>query len=770
MAVSAVSLQSLKKSKDLLCIIILALIAILAFISRLLSVVRFESVIHEFDPWFNYRATQYLVNEGFYKFLTWFDQVSWYPLGRVVGGTLYPGIMITSGVIYKVLHFFNFDIDIRHICVFLGPVFAGLTSIATYLLTSEVCTKSDGLFAAAFVAIAPGYISRSVAGSYDNEAISIFLLMITFYFWVKSVKTGSSFWAACTALFYFYMVSAWGGYIFIINLIPLHVFVLLLMGRYSKRLYVAYSTFYVLGTIGSMQIPFVGFQPATTAEHMAALGTFGLLQIVAFATFCRDQLPSESFKTLLKRALAIIFVIGISGFIILQRLHIIDPWTGRLYSLFDTGYAKKHIPIIASVSEHQPTAWPSFFFDLHILVPMFPVGVYFAFKKLTDENVFIILYAFTSAYFAAVMVRLMLTLTPIVCVAGGICMSHLFDNFLEYKKSKATVVKVEETEEVLSGNESTPESPASPKIPQSPKASHSPKMQNRTKKSENTQKQESSEQSITIEIKLIVTTCLLLIFSMYVLHCTWVTSNAYSSPSIVLASRNRDGSQHIIDDFREAYYWLRQNSAEDAKIMSWWDYGYQLAGMTNRTTLVDNNTWNNTHIATVGRMLASNEENAYELLKKHDVDYALVMFGGAIGYSGDDINKFLWMIRISENVYPEQVKEEKFYNDRGEYRVDDSVSPTLRDSIMFKMSFYRFKDLYPNNQAYDRVRGTPIYSKPIQLTIMDEVYSSENLLVRIYKIKKPDNIGRSLQSAAVFNSGRRRKRNRKSRKYQQKDT
>jgi len=64
MAVSAVSLQSLKKSKDLLCIIILALIAILAFISRLLSVVRFESVIHEFDPWFNYRATQYLVNEG----------------------------------------------------------------------------------------------------------------------------------------------------------------------------------------------------------------------------------------------------------------------------------------------------------------------------------------------------------------------------------------------------------------------------------------------------------------------------------------------------------------------------------------------------------------------------------------------------------------------------------------------------------------------------------------------------------------------------------
>jgi len=447
---------------------------------------------------------------------------------------------------------------------------------------------------------------------------------------------------------------------------------------------------------------------------------------------------------------------------------------------------KKHIPIIASVSEHQPTAWPSFFFDLHILVPIFPVGIYFTFKKLTDESVFIILYALTASYFAGVMVRLMLTLTPIVCVAGGICISNLFDNYLIVNKSKTTVVKVEETEEtkeLISPAESGPDSPVSPASPASPgsPASSASATSNGSQTSPKVSKKKSnsnieqasaikeinkddSPSAITADIKLIVTSCIMLIFCMYVWHCTWVTSNAYSSPSIVLASRNRDGSQHIIDDFREAYYWLRQNSPEDSKIMSWWDYGYQLAGMTNRTTLVDNNTWNNTHIATVGRMLASNEENAYVLLRKHDVDYALVMFGGAIGYSGDDINKFLWMIRISEGVYPEQVKEENFYNSRGEYRVDDSVSPTLRDSIMYKMSYYRFKDLYPNNQAYDRVRGTPVYSKPIQLSIMDEVYSSENLLVRIYKIKKPDNIGRSLQSAAKFNSGRRRKRNRKSRK------
>jgi dolichyl-diphosphooligosaccharide--protein glycosyltransferase len=132
--------------------------------------------------------------------------------------------------------------------------------------------ESAGLLAAAFISIVPGYISRSVAGSYDNEGIAIFLLMITYYYWIKALKTGSSLYAAYTAFWYFYMVSAWGGYVFIINLIPLHAFALILMGRFSGRLYVSYCTFYILGTLASMQIPFVGFQPTHTSEHMAALG------------------------------------------------------------------------------------------------------------------------------------------------------------------------------------------------------------------------------------------------------------------------------------------------------------------------------------------------------------------------------------------------------------------------------------------------------------------------------------------------------------------
>lgn len=51
-------------------------------------------------------------------------------------------------------------------------------------------------------------------------------------------------------------------------------------------------------------------------------------------------------------------------------------------------YAKIHIPIIASVSEHQPTTWVSFFFDLHILVCTFPAGLWFCIRNINAERVF----------------------------------------------------------------------------------------------------------------------------------------------------------------------------------------------------------------------------------------------------------------------------------------------------------------------------------------------------------------------------------------------
>ena len=81
------------------------------------------------------------------------------------------------------------------------------------------------------------------------------------------------------------------------------------------------------------------------------------------------------------------------------------------------------------------------------------------------------------------------------------------------------------------------------------------------------------------------------------------------------------------------------NSKPDSKIVSWWDYGYQIAGMSTRAVIVDNNTWNTTHIATVGASLATDEEESFRICKMLDANYVLIIFGGYSGYSGDDINK-----------------------------------------------------------------------------------------------------------------------------------
>ncbi|XP_076090669.1 dolichyl-diphosphooligosaccharide--protein glycosyltransferase subunit STT3B-like [Mytilus galloprovincialis] len=710
--------------QSLLTFVILTLTWIVAFSSRLFAVIRFESIIHEFDPWFNYRATHYMVENGFYNFLNWFDDRAWYPLGRIVGGTVYPGLMVTSGTIHWVLSHLNIPVHIRDVCVFLAPIFSGLTALATYFFTKEVWSKGAGLFAACFIAIVPGYISRSVAGSYDNEGIAIFALMFTYYLWIKAVKTGSVFWAVLTALSYFYMVSAWGGYVFIINLIPLHVFVLLLMGRYSRRIFIAYTSFFIVGLICSMQIPFVGFQPIKTSEHMASAGVFALVIAYSALKYTQSFLSKAEFKYFF-----LVSAASAAGFIFCTVVGLtwagyIHPWSGRFYSLWDTGYAKIHIPIIASVSEHQPTTWVSFFFDLHILVCAFPAGVWYCVKEVNDERVFVILYAIFASYFAGVMVRLMLTLTPIVCVLAAIAFSKTFEIYLKDDSPKSSSKEEEEEKKQDNKNDRLYDKPqvAKPK-----------------KVKEDRPK---DQDSVGMNIKTIIVIALLMMLMLFAVHCTWVTSSAYSSPSIVLASYNHDGSRTILDDFREAYFWLRQNTGDKARVMSWWDYGYQIAGMGNKTTLVDNNTWNNSHIALVGKAMSSNETAAYDIMRALDVDYVLVIFGGVIGYSGDDINKFLWMVRIAEGEHPKDIRESDYFTPQGEFRVDSAGSKTLLNCLMYKLSYYRFGELqldFRSPPGFDRTRNVEIGNKNFDLTHLEEAYTTEHWLVRIYRVKDMTN-------------------------------
>uniref|UniRef100_H2YNQ0 Dolichyl-diphosphooligosaccharide--protein glycosyltransferase subunit STT3A n=1 Tax=Ciona savignyi TaxID=51511 RepID=H2YNQ0_CIOSA len=695
--------MSSEKQDTLLKMLILAICCILAFCVRLFSVLRFESVIHEFDPYFNYRTTRFLAEKGFYDFHNWFDEMAWYPLGRIIGGTIYPGLMVTAAAFYNVLHYLNLTIDIRNMCVFLAPLFSSFTAIVTYHLTKELSNSGAGLVAAAFMAIVPGYISRSVAGSYDNEGIAIFCMLITYTLWIKSVKTGSIFWSVLCSLAYFYMVSSWGGYVFLINLIPIHVLACIVTGRFSHRIYVAYTTVYCVGTILSMQISFVGFQPVQTSEHMGALGVFGICQIVSFVAYLKSKLSAAHYAIFWQALYYLVGAIffGAVGFLTLSGK--IAPWTGRFYSLLDPSYAKNNIPIIASVSEHQPTTWSSFYFDLQMLVFLFPEnGISNFFCDLFQFQYFNHLKMFLTI--PPYQVRLMLVLAPVMAVLAGIGVNHILTTFM---KNLDTVVVKDKKGRVK------------------------------------TDLTYPAKNEISTGVVLLVSVLL----SLFASHSVWVTSEAYSSPSIVLSARGGDGGRIIFDDFREAYYWLRQNTPENAKVMSWWDYGYQITAMANRTILVDNNTWNNTHISRVGQAMASTEDKAYEIMRELDVDYVLVIFGGLTGYSSDDINKFLWMVRIGGSTdRGAHIKESDYYTPTGEFRVDAEGSPVLQNCMMYKMCYYRFGQVYTEQSkptGYDRVRNAEIGNKDFELDVLDEAYTTEHWIVRIYKVKDLDNRGNS---------------------------
>lgn len=753
-----------------LAFFILLLIGVLAFSIRLFSVIKYESVIHEFDPYFNYRVTQFLTKSGIYDFWNWFDDRTWYPLGRVIGGTVYPGLTLTAGTMWWILNSLNIPLSVETVCVFTAPVFSANAAWATYFLTKEVKGTGAGLTAAVLLAMVPSYISRSVAGSYDNEAVAIFALIFTFYLYIKTLNTGSLFYATLNALAYFYMVCSWGGYTFIINLIPMHVLLCIVTGRYSSRLYIAYCPLVVLGTLLAALVPVVGFNAVMTSEHFASFLVFIIINVVALVYYIRGVLSPKMFKVATTLVLTFGVAICLAVLAILVALVASSPtkgWSGRSLSLLDPTYASKYIPIIASVSEHQPPTWPSYFMDINVLAFLVPAGIVACFLPLSDASLFVILYIVTSVYFSGVMVRLMLVLAPAACIMSGIALSEAFSVFtrsIKFQLPKLAESPFSDAEDA-NAESSTAKNDAVKADKQvaadKPEdvSRDKPSKKNRRKDKEKEKEKETAEKVsdkardekrllvLPLEASAVAILLLIILGSFYVVHCVWAAAEAYSAPSIVLTSHSHDGL-HVFDDFREAYAWLRHNTDVDDKVASWWDYGYQTTAMANRTVIVDNNTWNNTHIATVGTAMSSPEKAAWEIFNSLDVKYVLVVFGGLVGYPSDDINKFLWMVRIGGGVFP-HIKEPDYLRD-GQYRIDSQATPTMLNCLMYKLSYYRFVET--DGKGFDRVRRTEIGKKHFKLTHFEEVFTTHHWMVRIYKLKPPKNVIRGKLKKSRSNS------------------
>jgi dolichyl-diphosphooligosaccharide---protein glycosyltransferase len=550
----------------------------------------------------------------------------WYPLGRPVGSTIYPGMQFTAVFINR---FLLPGWSLNDVCCYLPAWFGALASCIVGMIAYECTLPSNsasnilkwlldlangqpsdskvvrrpvvmgltspavecGVFSMGMMAIVPAHLMRSVGGGYDNESVAVSAMTLTFYLWIRSLRDAKSaklgFFAG---LAYFYMVAAWGGYIFVINLIGVQAGMLVILGRFSDKVWLSYTLFYTVGTVLAIQVPVVGWAPLKSLEQLGPCGVFlgyQLLQLCEVMKRRQQLTRKQTWKLRIQvfgaagaAFLLLVIVVAPSGYF--------GPISSRVRGLF-VQHTKTGNPLVDSVAEHQPASSHAYFQYLHHVCSLAPLGFLMVLANLSDSSSFLVAWGITAYFFSHRMVRLILLTGPIGSALGGIAAGRLFAWCIRQWWD------VDDSTASDSDDSNVPKAEVLLK-----KKKKIPKKQSVTTYSSGggfdglASFKTAMEGALASKEGVIAkrtVSCLVLILG-YVLgvnfkqYC-WRLSQDLSNPSIIVKARLKDGRVIKLDDYREAYWWLRDNTPEDSRIMAWWDYGYQITAISNRTTIAD---------------------------------------------------------------------------------------------------------------------------------------------------------------------------------------
>mmetsp|Transcript_27897 Transcript_27897/g.41292 ORF Transcript_27897/g.41292 Transcript_27897/m.41292 type:complete len:943 (-) Transcript_27897:232-3060(-) len=711
-----------------------------AYNIRLHAIKEYGLVIHEFDPWFNFRATQYLYEMGWKNFFQWFDYKVWYPLGRPVGTTIYPGMQFTAVGLKN--YVFGDSMSLNDICCYMPAWFGGVASCFTGLIAYE-CSLTDnssgtvftvlldlifpsrkvgrevtltkhwhpaveaGVAATAFMAILPAHLMRSVGGGYDNESVAITAMTMTFYFWVRSLRANdpnSHYFGVLTGIAYGYMVAVWGGYVFVLNMIGIHAAALVGMGRFSSKIHRAYTFFYVIGTFLATQVPVVGLTPLKSLEQLGPALVFVAYQLLQFCEIIRKKQKLTRFQawTLRVKVFIAAAAVGSAVIYLMVPTGYFGPLSSRIRGLF-VKHTRTGNPLVDSVAEHQPASSSAYFQYLHYMCYVAPVGFVMVLYAFGDSPSFLIFYGIAAYFFSAKMVRLVILLGPIASALGGIAIGRVFSwtckQFLPYWNPVVDVkVAVSENGEKKKGGKKKKGATST----QKKESSLKPVVEALKKASD------SSEGKLIKKIIGLAFLCGAVMFGKTFDAYCWKMSEALSHPAIMFKAQTRDGNTVLVDDYRDSYLWLKKNTPEDARILAWWDYGYQITGIANRTTVADGNTWNHEHIALLGKVLTTNVKEGHRIAR-HLADYVLLWAGGG----GDDLAKSPHLARIANSVYRDMCPNDPTCRAFGFVDQRGTPSKMMRESFLYNLHGHnikpgvvadpnRFKEVYQSK--YGKVR------------------------------------------------------------------
>lgn len=544
---------------DIFVYSVLAAIVIMAVTLRLLPL-QWGVYLDEFDPYVQFKEMEYIVQNGFASWFTWFDPTRWAPWGVNVPTQMPPGVPFTGAAVYMFLHFLGMNVSTLDVAAF-WPVFSGAVMVVlVFGIGKTLVNRGVGLLSAFVFAIDPTSVQRTALGFFDTESVGLLGMFIAVLFFILSLKKNTIPYAIISGLGLGLMALSWGAYLYPLNLFALFVIVLALIGKWNKRVAVSFTIIASITMFALAVSPNNGLSAAISPYTIASIMAVLISVVMGLTEFIPDSSK--------RRLVAVSSVVGIVGLLLVLLAVGAFGEIGGKFLLFLNPFLREASPVVGTVGEQFPAIWYSFFTNFHILVVLAPIGAYMAVKRLKSKDIFIVLFAIAAIYGASSYIRLLIIVAPALTLLAGIAITSIFT----YAMTLITA-------------------PADKK-----------------------------SRGSTLNKWYGVLAIALILGAM--VPIAYENVRSANRPAMIVSSSSNYAAN--IPDWQEALAWMRDNLPEGSVVAEWWDYGYWINVMGNQTAISDNNTSNETQIKLIARAFLNNETYALETFKSLNVTHVVV--------------------------------------------------------------------------------------------------------------------------------------------------
>ncbi|WP_428326153.1 STT3 domain-containing protein [Nitrosopumilus sp.] len=592
------------KLHHLLIIGILALSFSVSFLLRS-SPAEFGWELHEFDPFFNYRATEYIVNNGIDSYFAWNDELSWYPHGRNISDTSQVMLHITAAITYWI----SGSNNLYDFTILFPVIFGSLTTIIIFALVRVIGGTTAGLLASLFFSVSIPIIVRGQLGWFKSEPLGLFFSILALYLFLSGINSNNKKITITkligAGILFVFGLSAWGGDQFFI--IPLGVlFITLPFLRKDHKFLIWTIPLFTISTLLTSLL----FERLSTT-FVFGLGGLSLAVPTIFLVICIliQNKSNEKSKTRNGLLFLLAIIIIASSLLILNDDSAFISLPSYRYLNAINPFFTTTVPLIDSVSEHATTTMSQSFLFHSVLMIFAGIGIWLILKSngkqdfiKNDMISFCLIFSLFGVYISSAFVRLEVFGSLSVILLSSIAISILIKKFFSYKHEIKTV------------------------------------------------------KNNILKLSFLSGIIILLIIPLALPEIS--VSGIVDTPPTIL----NGGTKYQIgtSDWLDAMDWIKNNTSENAVVGAWWDYGYWIQTKGERASLADNSTLIDHVIKKIAKAFISSPDEGWELLREMESDYFLVFVAGErllvdhngqplylLNGGGDEMKK-QWFMRIAE--------------------------------------------------------------------------------------------------------------------------